>query len=162
MEKKQPTLSDIGLIRKIAWGFCKSTRLDFNDLFQEACFAYFKSLEAYNPKKGALSTYMWWCISSHLKNYLKTEQKHSNCTPFEEFSEDIREEYIYAPSKLDYFEKLSEDALMIAKMVLRTPTIYATRTPEDVVSRLKNIMEQQGWPRSKTLAAINVLHEVYS
>lgn len=156
MEKKQLSISDIGLIRKIAWGFCKTSRLDYNDLFQEACLAYLKSLESYNPEKGALSTYMWRCISNHLTNYLKLEQKQPFGTPIEEFAEE------FASSASNYFEKLPEDALTVAKVVLHTPKVFAIRTHDDVVSLLKDVMEQKGWPRSKTVAAINVLHAIYS
>jgi hypothetical protein len=99
---------------------------------------------------------MWRCISNHLTNYLKVEQK----CPFSNQIEDFAEELIVSNS--NYFEKLPEDALSIAKEVLSSPEMYVTKTHNDVVSLLKDIMEQQGWPRSKTVAAIGVLHTIYS
>jgi len=67
-------MENINLIRKIAWDFHKSTGLDWNDLFQEAVLAYLESIENYDEKRGAISTYVWHYVESRLKNYLKQEK----------------------------------------------------------------------------------------
>jgi len=67
-------MENINLIRKIAWDFHKSTGLDWNDLFQEAVLAYLESLDNYDKERGALSTYIWKCLESRLKTYLKEER----------------------------------------------------------------------------------------
>lgn len=147
-----------GLLRKLSWAFHRSTGVDVDDLFQEASIAYLKSLETYDPKKGKLTTHAWWCISNHLKTFVKEEREHTFAIC--EFDEELEKEYVYSP--FNCFENLTEDAQQVAEVVLRSPTLYVTRTQEDVVSRLKNVMEQHGWPRSKTMNAINFLKLVYS
>ena len=67
-------MENINLVRKIAWDFHKSTGLDWNDLFQEAALAYLESMETYDKEKGAVSTHVWHCITSRLKNYLQQER----------------------------------------------------------------------------------------
>jgi len=148
-------LENEGMLWKLARAFHHSTGVNVDDLFQEAAVAYLKALRTHDPAKGKLSTYAWWLITNHLKNYIKEEREHSY--PTCEYKE---EEFCNVSS--NYFENLPEDACEVAKVVLRSPTLYVTRTSEDVLSRLKNVMEQHGWPRSKTVNAVNVLKLIYS
>lgn len=152
------SIENEGLLRKLSRVFHQSTGIEIDDLFQEASIAYLKAIDKHDPEKGKLSTYAWWCISNHLKNYVKEERSHQFSLSV--FDEEIENEFSYCPS--NYFENLPEDALEVAKVILRTPKLYVTRTEEDVVARLKNVMEKRGWPRSKTVEAINVLKLVYS
>ena len=71
-------MKDINLIRKIAWSFHKSTGLDWDDLFQEAAIAYLEAMKTYNKRKGKITTHVWCCITSRLKNYLKKEREYSH------------------------------------------------------------------------------------
>ena len=156
--KRTSKIENEGLLWKLSRAFHNSTGLDVDDLFQEASVAYLKALETYNPDKGKITTHTWWVISNYLKNYVKEEREH--IFPTCEFCDEIESEFTYSTS--NYFDNLTDDAYEVAKVVLRSPTLYATRTKEDVVSRLKNVMEQHGWPRSKTVNAINILKLVYS
>lgn len=151
-------LENEGMLWKLARVFHFASGVEIDDLFQEASIAYLKALETHDPNKGKITTHAWWVISNHLKNYIKEERKHSFSTC--EWTEEVEEEYVYTPS--NYLENLPEDAYEVAKIVLRSPILYITRTQDDVVSRLKNVMEQHGWPRSKTVDAINVLRLIYS
>lgn len=152
-------MENSGLIKKIAWTFARTTGLPLNDLIQEASLAYLKSEETYNPAKGARTTHAWYCITNHLKNYLKTEKKHlyGACS----FNEDL-ESFDSNVNSKSYKDSLTEDALKIAEVVLASPGCYTAAPRESVITRLKTVMEQQGWPRSKTMSAIHTLQIVYS
>lgn len=144
----------LGLLRKVSWTYSKSTGIEFKELFQEASLAYLKAMETYTPEKGAITTHIWFCVTHQLTTFLKQEQKHKNIS-----FEDIAEiKYESAP----YFERLTEDAQKVAEVVLTSPGRYVCLPQENVFLRLKNIMEQQGWPRSKTMNAINDLKFAYS
>lgn len=69
-------MKDINLIRKVAWSFHQTTKLDWDDLFQESAIAYLEALQTYNKKKGQLSTYAWHCMVSRLRNYWRTENEY--------------------------------------------------------------------------------------
>jgi len=69
-------MDNLNLVRKIAWNFHYKTHLNRNDLFQEAYLAYYKAMKTYDPSKGNISTYVYSCISSKLKNYAKLEKKY--------------------------------------------------------------------------------------
>jgi len=67
-------MDNINLIRKIAWEYHKSTRHDWDDLFQEAYIAYHYAMKTYSPEHGQVSTYLWTFISNTLKSYLQKEK----------------------------------------------------------------------------------------
>lgn len=148
----------IGICREIAWAFAKTTDNDFKDLLQEASVAYCKAMTTYNPEKGALTTHTWFCVQSHLINLIKKQKRE---IPFVH-SDLVEEIWFKAPSKNNYFEQLTEDAFEVAQVVLASPGAFVCRTLDEVIDRLKAIMEQRGWPRSKTMKAIKELQFVYS
>ena len=153
-----PKLNDEGLIRKLSWSFAKTTKEPFKDLLQEASMAYLKALQTYNPEKGAASTHVWNCVRRHLSNYtfdLNRNPDFIKCV-------DMSEDWFTGTSDTMFFEKMTEDAFVVAKVVLSTPSDFVVRTKKEVEQLLKDIMEQEGWPRSKTMKAIQELQFVYS
>ncbi len=65
-----------GLIAKIAWSFARSTRMDFDDLFQEGCIALLEAEEKFDPDRGVrFSTFAYWAIKNHILNYINREKK---------------------------------------------------------------------------------------
>jgi len=142
--KKRQLETNIGLIRKIAWSFHNSTGEDWNDLFQEASLAYCEALQKYNPKKGKITTYMWWCISSHLVNYLHLQYRqngHIECI------EDLRA--VDRPvESVSLFGSLSKEAKEIANMVLSSPEALDGLSPQLIKNNIIRILlKQKRWSR---------------
>ena len=133
-------MENILLIRKIAWSFHRSTGSSVDDLFQEASLAYLKALDSYNPSKGAISTYMWYCITSHLKSYLNRERKMN--TPLCSIEEVDIDKPISSPL---LFESLTKDAQQIAAVVLKSPKKYSIKPPSLALDRIKRVMQYKGW-----------------
>ena len=156
--KKRQLETNIALIRKIAWSFHNSIGEDWDDLFQEAALAYCEALKTYNPKKGKITTYMWWCITSHLKNYIKLEEKRNGhiCS---------QEEMPATPtpaSSFDY-ESLSEDAQQVAKAVIRDSRKYLSDTPQGARRKIaQNIFQENSWSWNRVRTAIQDLRLAYS
>ena len=64
------------LLRKIAWTFSKSSRIDFEELLAEANLAYVEALRTHDDSKGKLTTYIWHSVEGKLRNFVKEEAKH--------------------------------------------------------------------------------------
>ena len=155
-------MENINLIRKIAWDFYKTTRVEWDDLFQEAAIAYFEALKTYDPDRGKITTHAWYCITNHLKNYLK-EQEEYKCRKFNgeltSIEEAIRSEH---PAQIasDFWEGLTEDAKVIAEIVLDSAELFVVLPVEQAEERIKNIMHYNGshkWPNIKIEKGIQEL-----
>lgn len=130
-------MDNIDLIRKIAWSFHNTTGLDWDDLFQEAAYAYCVGMQTYDAEKSKISTHMWHCITNHLRNYIR-EQQGPEFIPLEAL------ERTTAPSS-NFLDTLSKDAYYIAQMVLRASKKYVVRDLEDVEDRIITLLVQRGW-----------------
>ncbi len=131
-------MNNIDLIRKIAWSFHHTTSKDWDDLFQEAALAYLESLRTYNPKKGKITTYAWWCITSRLTSYLRKERKHSD--PLQDIGA-----MDWADDTSDLLDRLSPDAQKIATVVLHSPRKFCYRSRYVARCRLSRVMLRKGW-----------------
>ena len=108
-------MENLNLIRKIAWSFHHSSGVEFEDLFSEACVAYFEGLENYDPSKGKITTFMWTHITHHLRNYFnKMYRKQPSLVPMEE----LLNEPTYSITNL--FEMLTPEAEEVAKIIIET------------------------------------------
>ena len=147
-------MENINLLRKIAWSFHKSTGYDFDDLFQEAALAYCKGIKTFNPERGALSTHIWYCVNSQLKNYLKNENDYK--TPLETI------DYLktYETQQFNILHALTKDAQDLAKSIIRTPKLYIYLTPEEAKNRLRTLYSRRGWSDDKIDKALIEMHSI--
>lgn len=152
-------MENISLIRKIAWSFHHTTGLEWDDLFQEAALAYCEALKNYDPKRGIkITTYMWWCISSDLKNYLKKQEKQNGhiCS--------IEDVDVDRPvNTTPIFESLSKEATEIANMVLSSPKIFDNLPPELAKRNIARVLiNRKGWSWRRVWVGIRDLKLAFS
>ena len=135
-------IENLGLIQKIAWSFHLTTGLDFEELVSEGIVAYATGMEDYDPKKGALTTFMWHHISNKLKEYVKKEKK---------FAEGrVSIEDIDIPSdSTPLFERLTPEAQEIARIVLSQSRHCVVAPRESVYSSISHILHGMGWQDRK-------------
>lgn len=139
-------MDNIDLIRKIAWSFHHSTGLEWEDLFQEAAYAYCESIQTHQPDKGKVTTHIWHCVTNHLKNYIKA-QRGPEYIPLDALR--------YSTTSPSYFfESLSEDAYHIAKMILRASKKFVVLDLKQVEERLIVLLHQQGWSAKRIATAL--------
>jgi RNA polymerase sigma factor (sigma-70 family) len=157
MKRSKLQLENVNLIRKIAWELKKkqrsSTREPFEDLFQEGCIGYLKAVETYNPEKGAFSTHVWFCVSSAIKDYLKSmERKNSLLEQMDEL-----QVINHTAPESEFFETLPEESKQIAMRILDTPKTFVVRTKEECSQTLFSMFSECGWNESKINFGINQL-----
>lgn len=150
-------MKNLNLIKKIANAYYVTTGLEFDDLMQEAALAYLKALKTYDPKKGSVSNWAWWCMSNHLKNYIK-ENRDKNITLFS--FEEIRYDKKYDP--VFFFETLSRDAFTVAETIIKAKNKYCAMDPVTAKSTIAKTMQKKGWDIDKILQAFKDLQLAFS
>jgi DNA-directed RNA polymerase specialized sigma24 family protein len=141
------------LIKKLAKSFSVTTGLDYKDLYQEATLAYLESLKTYDSNRGAPTTHIWWCVSNHLKNYIK-KQPQVNTIPVEDYDQPV--------STTPFWEKLSRDAVKIADIVLDSPQMFLDLGKTHSPKKIKEILLEQGWDKKKIQRSISELQIIFS
>lgn len=154
LEKKLNKVDNINLIRKITWSMVEKSGLSYDDLFGEACLAYYKALPEYTPEKGAISTYMFMAIKNHLLNYIYKEQKHQTA--------DIGGcENIAAPLASDFniYSLFTGKALQLVEMVLKNKTIDFNGVPKKIRGEIVEALRQEGWKWQDIWATFSEIKE---
>jgi RNA polymerase sigma factor (sigma-70 family) len=144
------------ILKKLAWSYSTTTGVEFDDLFQEACIAYLEALKTFDPQKSKLSTYVWHCVSAHLKNYIKLEKIHMGQTSIEE------PEVVNKPglSVSNFFDALSFEAQQIAKIIFERSGFYTVADRETVSKKITQTMIRRGWNEKKIQIGLQELQTV--
>jgi RNA polymerase sigma factor (sigma-70 family) len=153
------------LLKKLANSYSMTTGVEFDDLFQEAYIAYYNAMKTYDPNKSKLSTYVWHCVSSHLRNYVKLEK------PYLEMESIETPEVINKPglSVSGFWDALSFEAQQIAKIMCTKPSflniaesddmgiIQRRKMKQEVSKKIRQTMVRRGWDEKKIRVGIHDL-----
>ena len=147
------------LIKKIAWSFYSyhySLGVEWDDLLQEANIAYLEALKTYDKEKGKVTTFVWHCISNRLRNYLKEQEKYKAHKWEEELCriDELLETEHPVDTSNDFWEALTDEAKVIARMILFTPRKYIYSSSAEAEQRITRIMTKIGWSEEKIDNAI--------
>ena len=150
-------MENINLIRKVAWNFTQTTKLEFDDLFQEAAYAYCKALDTYNPDKGAISTHVFVCMQNHLKNYIKKQIKDEVYIEDLGYSIDKPEETFE-----DILEQLSPTASDMVEIILGNVGDYIFTTQKKAKQKLVSNLKNSKWSRKNIWSGISELKLMFN
>ena len=128
----------INLLRKLAWSFHDSTGIEWDDLFQEAALAYLESLENYDPEKGQISTYLWHCVSSRLKDYTFKERKWQN--PLCDLSEAKGKVVSYT----SFWDYIPEELKEVVELIIKQPEVFDQLEPVDARRMVRALLFKEG------------------
>jgi hypothetical protein len=107
----------LNLIRKIAWSFHNSTRIDWQELFSEAALAYCEALEYYPREKKKTASVLWSFMKSRLIEYITKEREYYFPLNYLEGNFDFSEDPYYS---FEYHPLLSsEETMQAAKKAMR-------------------------------------------
>jgi hypothetical protein len=127
------------LIWKICWGYSKRTKIEINELYQEAYLAYLGALKTYNPEKGALSTHVYYAILSKLSHYYQKEVV---------FKRSKKEIIKSKPNFNSYslFEKVTKDVFEAINILFSYDhTKLSTINKNSAKTKIKGILIENGW-----------------
>lgn len=129
----------LNLIRQIAWSFSTSTNMEYSELYSEGCLVWLENESGWNKSKGKITTYMWWCLQSGLKNFVLKQRKYK--APLLELTPKTDIPYMYVP----YLDKLPFEAIFIAKLVIKNPECYLYTSKKEALKTIENSLVSQGW-----------------
>lgn len=143
----------LNLIRKIAWSFHQTTRLEWNDLFSKAIQSYYDALKKYDPAKSKITTYIHLYITLDLTNYIKQQKRINDSLSTLENTEVM---YYLSGDDDSFFEGLSDDANVICKNIIKHSDlfIHLKATDTKFLFLIVKIMNEQHWPIQRIKAGI--------
>jgi len=141
------------LLRKLANSYAVTTGVEFDDLFQEAYIAYMQAMKTFDPQKSKLSTYVWKCVSSHLRNYIKLEKPYMEAISIDE------PEVMNKPglSVSGFWDALSFEAQQITKIMFERSGFYTVVKPDERTKKIKQTLVRRGWDEKKIRVGLHEL-----
>jgi DNA-directed RNA polymerase specialized sigma24 family protein len=148
------------LLRKIAWEYAKRSRVDFQDLYQEACLAYLEAIRTHNIEKGSITTFTWHCVANHLKNYITTELKQQGISIDD--CDSYKPEFSYYSESI--FDSLSKDATEVVRIIIDSPFQFLALANNKfkVQRQVRKMLTDKNWNKAKIENAFKNLKIAYS
>ncbi len=151
---------EINTIRKIVWSYSRSTGLEFDDLYSEACLAYLEAAAAYNPERGKKSTFIWTVVQNHIRIMLKKRKRE---VPVDvevietllEGREELDPEKIVCSEECwkELLGSFSPEAQTICKLVTSTECEFDAEKPREARGKIAKELRRRGWSHGKIWAA---------
>lgn len=148
---------DLGIARKLAWQFQKTTGFQFDELYGEALLAYAEALNEYNDtKKTKFSTFAYICIKGALINFVKKEY-----VPKQAVDSSVLE-YQATWDKPFWIlkEQFGEDAQQIADMITKNPYQYLGKPSKMIRGQIREELREKGWTYERIYAATRNIKEI--
>lgn len=138
---------DLALCKKLSLAFSKSTGVEYEELFQEACFAWVKWIEdspLYDKSRGSFRAFATCALRSHFLTYCnKSKTKKLNTINLEKTpSESV---YFIATSPSpeealnwkDKINNVSEEAKFVLSLIFNAPQDFLSHnSPREAVKHL--------------------------
>lgn len=171
---RKPLPEELKMIRKIVWSYVRSTGLEYDELFSEACLAYLESLESYDPTKSKISTYLYHAVSNRLNSLWGWEKRKREkelsipYTDFDFFFLGREQENFNTPEGLMLAEErwaelcggLSPEAMMVVE-IMNSGAVYVNEDKKQESRRnIRNKLEEAGWKRNKILEIFRELKKL--
>ena len=135
-------MEDINLIRKIAWSFHQTTKVDFEELVSEGIYQYYECLKYFDHERGVKrSTLLYRYVHNRLVTFTKIEQRYvlgcfinpvTNPTPFFELADEF-----------------SGDTKFILNLIMDYKQDFAGIPGKTARGRLVKSLRYQGWSWSR-------------
>ncbi len=138
----------INLIRKITWSFHYSSGIEWNELFSEACLAYYEALDSYDPMNSTKeSSWVYTCIQNQLKSFVIAERRSKTFYGIEEWADFQITNPDYEYYFEEAFKEVSKDVRIVINTVLKNPNRYVRigLTPKEVIGNLRKDLRNVGY-----------------
>jgi DNA-directed RNA polymerase specialized sigma24 family protein len=149
----------MGMIRKIAWSFHRSTGIEYEDLLQECFVIWYNIVEPrYNPKRCAFTTWAQMCLTTNLITIANKQKKAIKTVSLDDDFD--REDNKRPPDEqvefMNRIWNLSAEARFIVSMVFESPQQFLSQTKGEITENLV----RQGWTWGAAKRAIREIAKV--
>jgi RNA polymerase sigma factor (sigma-70 family) len=146
---------EYNLVRKIAWSYHKTTGVDYEDLYQQACFLYLDAMDRYKDHyQTKFTTFAWIHMRNQLADYVNgiyNSQDYllEDSVPEEGDVDDLLSGEQPTPeSALAFAESLDgldPEAKAICNLVFSRPSEFAQLGRQQGRGVVKKTMRADGW-----------------
>jgi DNA-directed RNA polymerase specialized sigma24 family protein len=127
------------MIRKIAWSFHHTTRIEYDELFSEACFYYVKALKKYDHKsKFKFTTFAYRVMNNGLKNFVNKYQNFVHPD-----TNDVFDRVVQFNSYMELF--YGEKAKKISDMIIENANFFSSLPDHRVIRSIISKLSHKGW-----------------
>ena len=134
-------MTEMNLIRRIAWSYSYTTGLDINDLFSVAAIGYTKALNTFNSEKSCFSTWAWINMRQELNNHLAGMRSDPHAP--RDYEEVGPEE---VTSFKEMLNSMGKEAREVCEIVFETPHEFIIQgRPKLSQGRLRDALRERGW-----------------
>jgi len=156
---RQLTAKEINFLQRAAKSFNQTTKIEFDDLFQEAALQYCELIKN-KPEKIIDKTFVYACIRNKLINFVKKEIKNENLY-LEEVNQ-VLTKTINPKYFFEFYNSLSKSLKQITNLVLFSDKIQ--ELPPRLARGLirKELKEKYHWKKQEIDSGINNMKKVVS
>ena len=134
-------MTEMNLIRRIAWSYSYTTSLDIDDLFSVAAIGYTKALNTYNAERSRFSTWAWINMKHELNNHLAGMRPDPH-TPRD--CEEIGPEETVSFKEM--VSSMGKEAREVCEIVFESPHEFLIQgKPKLSQGRLRDALRERGW-----------------
>ena len=107
--------TNLKVVYRLAWSFHKTSRVDFDDLFQEAAIAALEGEKSYKPEKGKQVTHIYQVVMNRLIDFIRREAKYhlTFILPDEELDHPVQNSLFF-----DFYNSLSKSGRDVVDTVM--------------------------------------------
>lgn len=150
------------ILHKVAWDSALRYPIPYEDAMSEAYVAFMAACRTFDPSRGTqFSSWVYFNAWTHLKTIVM--KRSSDRLVFQEIREEEggTEMPRQIPS-LEILQELSDDARLLAAMLLETPQelLGLPMTPKQLLRKVKGLLvDRFGWTLSRTEKATTEIRE---
>ena len=152
----------INQAHSLAWSFCRTTGIDFEELKSEALLALCIAVDNYDPSRGKLSTCVHHYVTRALCDFVK-DQRENVCEEYEEMAKSINTENTAVFRHL--MNNLGEEARLIADIIFSGPAeimrIAADTSYYSIKGKIKEFLASKGIKKIRIDEAFEELRNLF-
>ena len=147
------------LIHKIVWSFGKTTAIDHEELFAEACLAYCEAVNKFDHNKNTkFTTWCWLCIRNALIDFIKKENQYNEIKRNNDFIlviENTEYEFFTIPIT----NILSNKSIEITKIVTQIYDELENLKPKQARGKIFHRLKNDDWKSRSIWTSFKELKE---
>lgn len=144
MTEEQTFLQYERMLHRIAWSFHRTTGIEQEEFFSEACVGFLHAIRTHNPSRSTLSTWIWICVTTHLKAFL-TKQKQEKASELCELFADPRDDISAQENWEEVLTTINSEAKEVVQIILEAPGEFFDAGAKFARGILFRKLRRMGW-----------------
>jgi DNA-directed RNA polymerase specialized sigma subunit len=125
------------LLQKMAHQWARTYRLEYDECQSECYLGYARCVGKWNPEKGKLTTWVVFCVSNHMRRWVKI--------PLRQRQRDMQTNWQFDIARYDepIMELSSDEKYMLTAVEL------VSSSKERSIKHVKRILKGEGWTNAR-------------